>query len=204
MNASAFGESLRQLRMEKGLSQQQLSDALRVDRSTVAKWESGSRLPDADMISLLYRHLGADVGELLHTPENSSERVNVILVDDVKLILDGSVPVLREALPGAEITGFTVPAEALDYARENRVSLAFLDIEMGRFSGLTLCRELLSVYPRTNVIYLTAYREYSFEAWETGASGFLLKPLTVEAVRRELTRLRYPFRLAGAAADSGA
>ena len=31
-----------------------------------------------------------------------------------------------------------------------------------------------------NVIFLTAYREYALDAWETGACGFLVKPLTVE------------------------
>ena len=42
------------------------------------------------------------------------------------------------------------------------------------------------------MIYLTAYREYSFDAWETGACGFLLKPLTVEKVKNSLKLLRYP------------
>ena len=78
------------------------------------------------------------------------------------------------------------------YARENHVALAFLDIEMGRISGLDICRELLMTYPRTNVIYLTAYREYSLDAWATGACGYLLKPLTVDAVREALTHLRHP------------
>ena len=38
----------------------------------------------------------------------------------------------------------------------------------------------------------TAYPDYSLDAWKTGASGFLVKPLTVEAIRRRLSALRYP------------
>ena len=45
----------------------------------------------------------------------------------------------------------------------------------------------------TNVVFLTSYREYSFDAWETGACGFLLKPLTPDTVRNQLSRLRHPF-----------
>ena len=189
-----FGEALRRLRIEKGFSQQRLGDALHVDRSTVAKWETGDRLPDAAMISLLSDQLGADVAELLHASENAGESLKVILADDERIILQGGLPIIEKAIPGAEISLFTDPAEAAAYARQNRVALAFLDIEMGRVSGLDVCRELLTIHPRTNVIYLTAYREYSFDAWATGACGFLLKPLTVDAVREALTRLRYPLR----------
>ena len=189
-----FGEALRRLRIEKGFSQQRLGDTLHVDRSTVAKWETGDRLPDAAMISLLSDQLGADVAELLHASENAGESLKVILADDERIILQGGLPIIEKAIPGAEISLFTDPAEAAAYARQNRVALAFLDIEMGRVSGLDVCRELLTIHPRTNVIYLTAYREYSFDAWATGACGFLLKPLTVDAVREALTRLRYPLR----------
>ena len=44
------------------------------------------------------------------------------------------------------------------------------------------------------MIYLTGYQEYAMDAWKTGASGFMLKPLEVDEVRQELSRLRYPVR----------
>ena len=100
-------------------------------------------------------------------------------------------------MPEATITGFTRPSEAIEYAKVNRIALAFLDIELGKTNGFDLCRKLLEINPRTNVIYLTAYIEYSFDAWSTGASGFLLKPITPENVRLQLKNLRYPFSLGG-------
>ena len=60
-------------------------------------------------------------------------------------------------------------------------------------SGLDLCKILLDINPRTNIIFLTAYSEYSLDAWNTGASGFMLKPITVEGVKEQLKNLRYPF-----------
>ena len=98
-----------------------------------------------------------------------------------------------DAEPNATVVGFTKPSEALEYARDNRVALAFLDIELGNTNGLDLCRALLDINPRTNVVYLTAYSGYSLEAWNTGASGFMLKPITPEGVQAQLKNLRYPF-----------
>ena len=189
-----FHEALRQLRIEKGLSQQQLSDALNVDWSTVAKWETGDRQPDAATLARLSSVLGANMGELLVRSGASGEKPQVILVDDERIILTGGLPVLREALPGATVTGFTVPAEAVAFAQENPAALAFLDIEMGWISGMDVCRELLEINPETNVIYLTAFREYAFDAWESGACGYMLKPLTAEAVWKWLPLLRHPIR----------
>ncbi|MBQ9566113.1 MAG: helix-turn-helix domain-containing protein, partial [Synergistaceae bacterium] len=130
-----FAETLRKLRTEKGLSQRELAERMYVNRSTVARWESGSRVPDAMMISRLSRCLGADVGTLLHAAEESGESPNVIMVDDRKIFLSGALSLLETALPDATITGFTRPSEAVEYARVTRVALAFLDIELGKANG---------------------------------------------------------------------
>lgn len=188
-----FPETLKKLRIEKGLSQQDLADQLYVTRSTIARWENGSRLPNALMVSRLADCLHVDLNTLLNDASENEEVPNVIVVDDMKIILNGALPILEQVLPNAVITGFTRPAEAVEYAKKNRVALAFLDIEMGKISGLDMCRTLLDINPRTNVVYLTAYVEYSFDAWKTGASGFMLKPITPKGVLEQLKKLRYPF-----------
>ena len=188
-----FANTLKNLRTEKGLSQRELADQMYVTRSTIARWENGSRLPSAVMIGRLAECLSTDFNILMNAAVESEEAPNVIIVDDRKIILTGALPILEEAMPNAVITGFTRPSQAVEYAKTNRVALAFLDIEMGRTSGLDLCRTLLEINSRTNVVYLTAFVEYSFDAWSTGACGFMLKPITAEGVREQLKKLRYPF-----------
>ena len=192
MNA-LLSETLRKLREKRGYSQKQLGDLLFVNHSTVARWESGSRLPDATMITRLSKVLDVDVNTLLSAAVVSDESPNVILVDDSKVILSDGVAVLEEVLPNATITGFIWPQEAIDYAKTNRVALAILDIELGTASGFDLCRRLLEINPCTNIVFLTAYPDYALDAWETGASGFVVKPLTPERVREQLKKLRFPF-----------
>lgn len=187
-----FSDTLKKLRNDKGLLQQELAKKMCVTRSTVSRWESGHRLPDAVMISRLAEVLDVDANILL-TAAQSNERPNVIMVDDRKIILTGGLPILNEVMPNATVTGFTDADEAIAYARTNIVALAFLDIELRNTNGLELCRELLNINPRTNVVYLTAYSEYSLDAWSTGASGFMLKPITPDGIREQLKNLRYPF-----------
>ena len=193
----SFAITLKKLRTEKELSQQDLADQMYVNRSTVARWENGSRLPSAVVIARLSECLGTDVNMLMNAAAESEEAPNVIIVDYRKIVLSGALSVLEAVLPNAVITGFTRPSEAVEYAKANRIALAFLDIEMGKTSGLDLCRTLLEINPHTNVVYLTAYIEYSFDAWSTGASGFMLKPITEEGVREQLKNLRYPFFIGG-------
>ncbi|MBQ9680549.1 MAG: helix-turn-helix domain-containing protein [Ruminococcus sp.] len=192
-----FSETLRKLRTEKGLSQQALADKMYVTRSTIARWETGYRLPDATMISRLSEVLGVDVNMLLSAASKSDEYPNVIMVDDRKLILTGGLPILEEVMPNATVMGFTDTCDAVEFAKANRVALAFLDIELRNTSGLDLCRELLRINPSTNVVFLTAYSDYALDAWGTGASGFMLKPITPEGVREQLKNLRYPFWTGG-------
>ena len=189
---NVFGDILKKLRKEKGYSQQQLADFLFVDRTSVANWETGRRVPDAILISRISELLGVDTATLLGITEHPDKKPTVIVVDDEKLILQGEMKVLQEVLSDMNIVGFDKASEAINYSRLNNIFLAFLDIEMGHTNGLDVCRELLSANPRTNVIFLTAHTEYSLDAWDTGASGFARKPLTPEEIESLLTRLRYP------------
>lgn len=192
-----FAEALKKFRTEKGLSQRELAERLFVTRTSVNRWENGTRLPDVEMILKLSETLGVDVNTLFNAAAESESCIEIIMVDDNKIVLNGGLPILKEVLPNAAVTGFTKPMEALEYARNNRIALAFLDIEMGSVSGLDVCSELLKINPRTNVIYLTAYPSYAFDAWETGACGFMLKPITAEGIRKQLKKLRYPLESGG-------
>ena len=192
-----FADTLKKLRTEKGFSQRELAERMYVTRTAITKWESGNRLPDAAMIKRLSEVLGTDVNILLSAAAESDECPNIIMVDDNTVILNGGLPIVEEVIPNASVTGFTKPSEAIDFAKANRVALAFLDIEMGTVSGLDVCRELLEVNPHTNIVYLTAYGNYSLDAWSTGACGFVLKPITPEGVKEQLKKLRYPFFTGG-------
>ena len=192
-----FAETLRNLRTKKGLSQNQLARLMFVNNTTISKWENGIHLPDVAMITRLAQILEVDIGTLFSIASESDESTNIIMVEDNKPILNYSLQILEEVVPNAMIAGFNKPKMAIVYAKANRIDLVILDIELGTASGLDLCRSLLEINPCTNVVYLTAYPDYALDAWDTGACGFLVKPLTSESVRRKLKMLRFPFAMGG-------
>jgi len=193
MNES-FPDMIKQFRKEKNLSQQQLAEMLFVERSSIANWETGRRIPDAVLLLRIAKCLNIDINILLESIDNTVEKPNIIMVDDENIILKGGLTLISKLIPNASITGFTSPSEALRYAKSNRVHLAFLDIELGKISGLDLCRKLIEINPRTNVIYLTAYPDYALDAWDTGACGYAVKPISSEQLKDKLSRLKFPIR----------
>ena len=194
--STLLADTLRKLRTEKGLTQTQLANLMYVNKATISKWESGTRVPDVPMITRLAGILAVDVGTLLAGAVRTDEFPNLVIVDDNRAVLSYNLLILKETVPDAVITGFNWPQQAIEYARTNRIDLAFLDIEMGTASGLDLCSTLIEINPCTKVIYLTAYPEYSLN-WDTDASGFLVKPLTPESIRRQLKKLHIPFSAGG-------
>lgn len=191
--SKSFADTLKKIRTEQGLSQQQLADKLFVDRSSVANWESGRRVPNALLITRIAETLGVEIGTLMTSVNEEQEaRPRVIVLDDEKIILRGEMATLEKVMPNALISGFTNTDDAITYAKSNNIRIIFSDIEMGDVNGIELSKEFLKINPRTNIIFLTAYADYSMDAWTTGASGFMVKPITEESLRKQLEHLRYP------------
>ena len=65
MKDNFFGEKLKELRLEKGLSQRKLGEIFNVCNQTVSFWESGSREPDMDMLVEIAEYFGVSVDYLL-------------------------------------------------------------------------------------------------------------------------------------------
>ena len=189
-----FAETLRSLRTENNISQQLLADKLFVDRSTVAGWETGRRVPDIPTLKLIAELFNVEFSQLISDESIETSAPNVMLVDDDRIILNGCTKTISDVLPNAILSSFTRSSEAISFAKENSIALALLDIELGSNDrgGLDLCKELLKINPDTNVIFLTAYPDYALKAWDTGACGFLLKPLNKNDLKRAFTNLRKP------------
>ena len=67
--------------------------------------------------------------------------------------------------------------EALDFLKQSRPDLIFLDINMPHLSGMQLATLLPSDQP---FIFTTAYAEFAVDSYEKNAIDYLLKPITFE------------------------
>jgi two-component SAPR family response regulator len=118
----------------------------------------------------------------------------IIVVEDEPIILTGFIHIIEKTLPDIAAFGFTTAEEASQFAGSSRVDVAFLDIELCGESGIELAEKLCALNPHTNIIFLTGHSEYAREALDLHCSGYLLKPLTPEKIRKEIAHLRYPVK----------
>ncbi len=118
--------------------------------------------------------------------------LKILAVDDERLALEGLVSAIQKADSTAMVSGFRNANEALTVAQSDAPDVAFLDVEIAASNGLSLSQKLQALYPRVNIIFVTGYKEYLEEAFFLHASGYIMKPVTVDKVRHELSHLRYP------------
>ena len=89
MDQQKIGRFLKDLRKEKGLTQEQLAEQFRISRRTVSRWETGSNLPDLDILMEMADYYDVDLRELLDG-ERKSEKMNKELEETVLKVADYS------------------------------------------------------------------------------------------------------------------
>lgn len=118
--------------------------------------------------------------------------MKILLVDDEELQLIRLENAARKALPqGCEFLCYTNPVLAYEENTENKIDIAFLDIETPVINGMQLAKKLKSVNPLVNIIFVTAYDTYALDAYKLHASGYITKPVTESKIKEELEGLRY-------------
>lgn len=113
-------------------------------------------------------------------------RVRTILVDDE----DSANRWLAELLaahPHIEVAGMaTTTAQAEQLVRQLKPDLMFLDIEMPSQSGLEFLAE---TNLQLRVVLVTAHDQHALQAFELGASDYLLKPVSAVRLARTIGRI---------------
>ena len=66
---------------------------------------------------------------------------------------------------------------------------------MPLISGINLAKKLKKINPLVNIIFVTAFDNYALDAYKLHASGYVLKPVSVEKIKKELDGLRYTLEI---------
>ena len=94
-------------------------------------------------------------------------------------------------LPEIELVGeFTNSMDALEFAKNNLVEFALLDIEMPGMNGVDLAKELRKLYPGVIIVFVTGHKEYLEDFLTVKADYYVLKPYTREDVLEVLQRAK--------------
>lgn len=112
--------------------------------------------------------------------------IRCIIVEDEPLAIDK----LREYInrvPYLELlASFDNAIEALEFLRDKRTDLVFLDIQMEKFTGIQLL-EILRNPPK--IIITSAYDNYAIKGYELDVTDYLLKPISFERFLKAVTKV---------------
>ena len=98
-----FGRLLKQLRIERGLSQEKLAELLGTSKQVISRYESGQRAPKITVVQAFADKLGVPIAVLTGTDQNIdySRYPDLIPISQLKL---RRVPVIGEIAAGVPIT----------------------------------------------------------------------------------------------------
>ena len=74
-----FGEIIKKLRTDKGLTQDELAEKIYVTRTAISKWESGRGFPNIESLKAISKYFSVSLDELL-----SGEEILAIAENDNK------------------------------------------------------------------------------------------------------------------------
>lgn len=117
-----FCEKLQQLRKSRGLTQEELAEALYVSRTAVSKWESGRGYPGIDSLKEIASYFSVTIDELLSGDKllsiaEKENRENVQRVCDLLLGMTDLLTFLLIVLPlfPKRIDGFVYAVSLFSY-----------------------------------------------------------------------------------------
>ena len=87
MDQAKIGEFLKELRKEKGLSQEQLAEEFNVSSRSISRWENGNTMPDISIIIELADYYDVDIRELLNG-ERKSGKMDKELKETLEMVAE--------------------------------------------------------------------------------------------------------------------
>lgn len=113
-----------------------------------------------------------------------------VTVDDEHPMLQALTKAVAISPDITAISEFSSCTKALEWVQNNHVDIAFLDISMRGMGGLTLAEKILEAQPECNIVFCTGFSEYALDAFQIHVSGYLLKPITAEAIQKEIDHIK--------------
>lgn len=105
--------------------------------------------------------------------------IRIVIAEDEPLIAKGIQAILAN-YPLYHVVGTALNGnEALEMVRTLHPDILLTDIEMPKMTGIQLVAELRKNGPKTEVIFLTAFRDFRYakSALELGVNNYLVKPI---------------------------
>ncbi len=113
-----------------------------------------------------------------------------ITVDDERPMLNALTELVKASPDIETVHAFSACSAALEWISQNSADVAFLDINMRGMGGLALAEKIMEVQPECKIVFCTGYEEYALNAIQLRCSGYLMKPVTMAALQKEIDYIK--------------
>ena len=112
---------------------------------------------------------------ILDDERGSRERLTVLLskMEEVKIIATEEKP-----------------ETAIETIITKKPDVVFIDVEMPRFTGFDVVKEVRKTMPNQDFIFVTGYNQYAIKAIKNEAFDFLLKPVDIDELKETIERYK--------------
>ena len=113
-----------------------------------------------------------------------------IAVDDERPMLQTLTEAVSASPDIRQVQSFSSCSAALAWLETGHADVAFLDISMRGIGGLALAEKIGQMQPDCKIVFCTGYEQYALDAIQLRCSGYLIKPITAQAVQKELDHIK--------------
>lgn len=114
--------------------------------------------------------------------------IRIIIADDQEIIRE-SLKIILSTHEDIRIIGTAQNGyEVLDLLKNNEVDVILMDIRMPKMDGVYCTKVVKEEYPKIKIVILTTFNddEYIFSALKYGASGYLLKDVSMDDLYKDI------------------
>ena len=116
--------------------------------------------------------------------------MRAIVVDDEQIMLRRFERLSRDIKDLNIVGTFETASDAIGYALENPVDLAFIDVELPVINGIDLALRLRIIRDDILIVFVTAHDEYVWQFNRIGGDYYILKPYTKETLEMMMDKIR--------------
>ena len=151
-----FHEKLQALRKDRGLTQEELAEALYVSRTAISKWESGRGYPSIDSLKEISRYFSVTIDELLSSDTllSIAEKENKANLQNMCDIIFGMIDIcsfMLIALPlyPNKVNGYIYSVNLLEYTQTTKLNYLLFWIMYVSLVVLGIIKLLLAKFRNT-------------------------------------------------------
>lgn len=121
--------------------------------------------------------------------------LQALIIDDEPLAIELLNTLLKD-IPTIKVIGQTTEGDkALSLVEVLNPDVVFLDINLGRVSGIDIAEQIYLSHPHVQIVFVTAYTDHAVTAFELNAIDYLLKPVSITRLKKTISKLEIGYAL---------